>query len=156
MRVAFLCLIFTPLIVMLLFLLLSCGMTRCLHSALWSKRIPQVRLQFRHLPHLNRRVFRHHCCWAELRAGLPGLRAILVRRHAIYYENRRQQTSFPSMHRHFVGGGLERGVSMEPVVAPRAADPPAPSISRGLSTKRIFCVFSVGFFIVLCFRRHVL
>lgn len=143
MRVAFLRLLFTPIMVMLLILLLLCDMTRYLHSALWSERMPQVRLQFCHLPHFNRRAFRHHYCRTELRAGLPGVRAILVRRLAIYHEHRRQQTTFPSMCRHFVGGGLERGVSVEPVVAPRAAGSPAAAVSCALSTKRAFFSLSV-------------
>lgn len=103
-----------------------------------SKRTPQVRQQLRHLPHPFRRVFRHHHGGTEFRTGLHGLRRRRVREHALPGEVQPEQPSFPSMRRLFVDRSLERGASVAPTEAPRAADSSAPVVS---------CVFSFVYFV---------
>ena len=127
-------------------------MTRYLHAVLWLKRISQVRQQGHHLPHPNCRVFRHHHVRTQLRAALLLLRAILVRRHALSYDNKQQHPRFPSMCSNFVNGNLECGAFVEPAVAPRAADSPTPVVAFActLGTKRTKA-FALCVFVAFCF-----
>lgn len=120
------------------------------------QRIPQVRQQYRHLPHPNRRLFRRRQGRTELRAALHGLRAILVRRRGRSCENQQQYQSSPSMCRSFIDGGLERGASVEAAVAPRPDDSPGSVVAFAcaLGTKRtdVFALYFLLFFaFVFCF-----